>query len=215
MAHEDVGVPDFPEGSKLLRDFVDRSRDQGFCRNARIALAPRVLQHRLCVGRRLADTNVAPQRNGARLLAVSGAALAIKIGLRSGLLAGEAGARDPPLRQSCRAVDRRRCAGADPDLDGLGRTQRKARFGNPERWEAFTVSPASRRRMTSRVSSNAEGVKPGAVCRRGSLDHPARSLAWIFHARVIARERNPNFHPVILVADSSFDQTRARRLSQG
>jgi hypothetical protein len=33
MAHEDVGVPDFREVPKLCCDFVDRSRDQGFCRN--------------------------------------------------------------------------------------------------------------------------------------------------------------------------------------
>ena len=48
------------------------------------------------------------KHDGARLLAVSGAALAIQIGLRAGLLAGEAGARDPALRQSRRAVDGRR-----------------------------------------------------------------------------------------------------------
>jgi hypothetical protein len=40
------------------------------------------------------------------------------------LLVGEAGASDPALRQSCRAVDGRRRAGADPDLDRLRRTQR-------------------------------------------------------------------------------------------
>ena len=92
MAHEDVGVPDFLEGPKLFRDFIGRSRDQGFCRNAAIALAQRLLLHRLRLGRRPADVNVAPQDDGARLLAVSGAALAVEIGLRARLLAGEAGA---------------------------------------------------------------------------------------------------------------------------
>jgi DNA-binding transcriptional LysR family regulator len=43
MAHEDVGVPNFREVPKLFRDFVDRSRDQGFCRNAAIALAQSML----------------------------------------------------------------------------------------------------------------------------------------------------------------------------
>ena len=141
MAHEDVGVPDFLEGPKLFLDFVDRSSNQGFCRNAAIALAQRMLQYRLCLGRRLADVNVAPQDNGAWLPAVSGAALTVDIGLRTRLLVGEAGARDPALRQSCRAVDGRWCAGADPDLDGLGRTQREARFGTRNRREELTVSP--------------------------------------------------------------------------
>jgi hypothetical protein len=51
-----------------------------------------------------------------------------------------------------------------------------------------------------------QGSEPGAVCRRGSLDHPARSLARIFHVRVIARERDPNSHSVILVV-AAFRQT--------
>src|SRR5579864_1917605 len=67
MAHEDVGVADFPEGPKLFCDFVDRARDQGFCRHAAIASAQRMLQHRLRLGRRLADVNVAPQGDGAWL----------------------------------------------------------------------------------------------------------------------------------------------------
>src|SRR5215471_12518045 len=105
MAHEDIGVPDFPEGPKLFRDFVDRSRVQGIGRNAPIALVQRLLQYRLRLGRRLADINVSPQRDDTWLLAVSGAALTIKIGLRPCLRGGEAGARDPALRQSCRAID--------------------------------------------------------------------------------------------------------------
>jgi hypothetical protein len=56
----------------------------------------------------------------------------MEIGLRARLLGGEARARDPTLRQSCRAINGGRRAGADPDLDGLSRTQRKARFGDPE-----------------------------------------------------------------------------------
>jgi hypothetical protein len=47
-----------------------------------------------------------------------------------------------------------------------------------------------------------QGIEPGAVCRRRSLDHPARSLARIFHAGVIARERDSNSHSVILVTGS-------------
>jgi len=60
-----------------------------------------------------------------------------------------------------------------------------------------------------------QGIEPGAACRRGALDHPARSLARIFHIQVIARERDPNSHRVILVAGSSFDQNQARCPSQG
>jgi hypothetical protein len=48
-----------------------------------------------------------------------------------------------------------------------------------------------------------QGVKPGAVRRGGSLDHPARSLARVFRVRVIAREGDPNSHPVILLTGSA------------
>ena len=47
-----------------------------------------------------------------------------------------------------------------------------------------------------------QGIEPGAVYRRGSLDHPARSLARVFCVWVIARQRDPNSHGVILVAGS-------------
>src|SRR5439155_6706884 len=90
------------------------------------------LQYRLCLGRRLADIDVTPQHDGAWLSAVSGTALTVNVGLRAGLLAGEAGARDPAVGQSRRAVDSGRCAGADPNLDRLSRPQREARLGDPE-----------------------------------------------------------------------------------
>ena len=48
-----------------------------------------------------------------------------------------------------------------------------------------------------------QGIEPGAMRRRGALDHPPRSFARVFGVRVIARERDPNFHPVILVAGSA------------
>ena len=76
---------------KLFRDFVDRSCDQGFRRNTAIVSAQRMPQHRFCLGRRLADVNVAPQGDGVWLPAVSGAALTIDIGLRARLRVGEAG----------------------------------------------------------------------------------------------------------------------------
>src|SRR5262249_10321875 len=114
------------------RDLVDRSCDQGFCGNTAITLAHRMLQYCLRLGPRFADVNIAPQDDGARLPPVSGAALTVDSGLRPRLLIGEAGACDPAFCQPCSAVDGRGCAGADPDLDGLGRTQRQARFGDPE-----------------------------------------------------------------------------------
>jgi hypothetical protein len=43
-------------------------------------------------------------------------------------------------------------------------------------------------------------IEPGAVSRRGSLNHPMRSLAWVSRVRMIARKRNPNSHRVIPVA---------------
>jgi hypothetical protein len=46
-----------------------------------------------------------------------------------------------------------------------------------------------------------QGIEPGAVGCRGSLDYPARSLARVFHVRVIARERDSNPHFVILSTD--------------
>src|SRR5438067_8818224 len=132
MAYEDVGVSDFLEIPELLRDFVDRARDQRFRRHAAVAAAQRLLQYRLRLNRRLADVNVAPQDDGAWLSAVSGTSLAIEIGLRAGLLAGKAGARNPAVRQPRSAINRRQCARADMDLDGLRRTQREARFGDPK-----------------------------------------------------------------------------------
>jgi hypothetical protein len=46
-----------------------------------------------------------------------------------------------------------------------------------------------------------QGIKRRTAGRRGSLDHPARSLARIFSVRVIARERDPKSHFVILSTD--------------
>src|SRR5262249_42595320 len=126
MTYEDVSVSEFRKSSKLFRDFVDRARDQRFCRDAAIALVQRMPQYCLRLGRRLADVDVAPQGDGRWLLAVSGAALAVEIGLRARLWAGEPGTRDPALSQPCRARDRRRRTGADPDIDGLGWAQCKA-----------------------------------------------------------------------------------------
>jgi hypothetical protein len=190
------------------------------------------------------------------------------------------------LRQSCRAVDGRRCAGADPDLYGLGGTQRQARFGDPEppggthrltrqqapdNVEAFLESRRARpdvcahrgepglapaepalhdegtlsdggqgpdllghqHRVPQREQEQApgrglaplreqppehrrvliigrgrdvliadkQGIERRTAGRRGSLDHPARSLARIFSVRVIARERDPKSHFVILSTD--------------
>src|SRR5437764_2813026 len=132
MAYQDFGVSDFLEIPELLRDFVDRARDQRFRRHAAVAAAQRLLQYRVRFIRRLADINVAPQHDRAGLSVVNGAALAIEIGLRAGLLAGKAGARNPALRQPSGAVDGRRRAGSDMDLDGLRRTQREARSGDPK-----------------------------------------------------------------------------------
>src|SRR6266576_3458403 len=98
MAYQDFGVPYFLEIPELLRDFVDRARDQRFRRHAAVAAAQRLLPYRLRLIRRFADVNVAPQHDRAGLSAVNGAALPIEIGLRAGLLAGEAGARNPALR---------------------------------------------------------------------------------------------------------------------
>src|SRR5436305_14439416 len=95
MAYKDFGVSDFLEIPELLRDFIDRARDQRFRRHAAIAAAQRLLQYRLRLIRRLADANVAPQHNRAGLSAINGAALAIEIGLRAGCVARKAGARTP------------------------------------------------------------------------------------------------------------------------
>jgi hypothetical protein len=44
-----------------------------------------------------------------------------------------------------------------------------------------------------------QGIERSTARRRSSLDHPARSLARIFHVRVIARQRDPDSHRVILI----------------
>jgi hypothetical protein len=60
-----------------------------------------------------------------------------------------------------------------------------------------------------------QGIKRSAAGCRGSLDHPSRSSARIFDFRVIARQRDPDPHRVVLYRRSSFDQTRTREPSQG
>ena len=58
-----------------------------------------------------------------------------------------------------------------------------------------------------------QGIEPGAACRRRPLDHPARSLARIFHVRVIARQRDPDSHRVIPTLTASSCRGRERYLS--
>src|SRR5436190_21481759 len=106
MAYQDFGVSDFLEIPELLRDFVDRSRDQRFRRRAAVAAAQRLLPYRLRLIRRFADVNVAPQDDRAGLSAVNGAALPIEIGLRAGPLTGKAGACNPAVRQPRSAINR-------------------------------------------------------------------------------------------------------------
>src|SRR5205823_12365178 len=70
-----------------------------------------------------------------------------------------------------------------------------------------------------------QGIELGTAGRRGPLDHPARSLTRIFQVRVIARERDPDFHRVILVAapasirpelaDQAKDRLRLRYCAGG
>jgi hypothetical protein len=59
-----------------------------------------------------------------------------------------------------------------------------------------------------------QGIEPGAACRRGSLDHPARSLARIYHVRVIARERDPDSHSVIPSPAQTCEKRRDRYFDQ-
>jgi hypothetical protein len=44
-----------------------------------------------------------------------------------------------------------------------------------------------------------QGIERSTACRRRPLDHPARSLARIYHVRMIARQRDPDSHLVILI----------------
>src|SRR5881275_3374873 len=140
MAYQDFGVSDFLEIAELLRDFVDRARDQRFRRHAAVAAAQRLLQYRLRLIRRFADVNVAPQHDRAGLSAVNGAALPIEIGLRAGLLAGKSGARNPAVRQPPSAINRRQCARADMDFDRLGGRSARLAPAIRNRREALTVS---------------------------------------------------------------------------
>src|ERR1700687_6109756 len=82
--------PTLPNARNCSATSSTRARDQGFCRHAAIASAQRVLQHRLRLGRRFADVDVAPQDDGVRLPAVGGAALAIEIGLHRAVADGSA-----------------------------------------------------------------------------------------------------------------------------
>jgi hypothetical protein len=44
-----------------------------------------------------------------------------------------------------------------------------------------------------------QGIERSTACRRRSLDHPARCSARICHVRMIARQRDPHSHRVILI----------------
>jgi hypothetical protein len=48
-----------------------------------------------------------------------------------------------------------------------------------------------------------QGIERSPARRRRSIDHPARSMARIFHVRVIAGQRDPDSHHVILFAGVS------------
>jgi hypothetical protein len=45
-----------------------------------------------------------------------------------------------------------------------------------------------------------QGIERSPARRRSALDHSARSLARICHVRMIARQRDPDSHRVILFA---------------
>jgi len=99
-----------------------------------------VLQHRLCLGRRLADVNVAPQRDSTWLPAVSGAALTIEIGLRARLLVAEAGARvQPSASRAARSMAGGALAPIQTSTGSAGRSARLA-SATRNRREELTVS---------------------------------------------------------------------------
>src|SRR6516164_6417103 len=157
MTHEDVSVPKLLKAPKLFGDFVDRSGDQGPCRNTAIASVQHMFQHRLCLGRRLADVNVAPQGDGVWPPAVSGAALEIEIGctraserVRPGL------AIQPSASRAARSMAGGALAPIQTSTGSAGRSARLA-SATRNRREVLTVSPANSRRTMSTASSNAEG----------------------------------------------------------
>jgi hypothetical protein len=55
-----------------------------------------------------------------------------------------------------------------------------------------------------------QGMETGTAGRRGPLDHRARSLARIGHVRIIARERDPDSHRMILVAAPAIRPERVK-----
>ena len=89
-------------------------------------------RHLVGVGDRLADVDVAANRNRSGSPAVGLATLEVERRLVARLVERERWRREKAVRESSGAVDGRACAGADPELDVLGRTEREASVPKPE-----------------------------------------------------------------------------------
>src|SRR3989442_1555937 len=84
------------------------------------------------LGRRLADVDVATDRDRRRRAAIDGAALAVVCGLAARLVERESGRSEPAIAESRGAIDGDLRAGADPDLDRLRRRRRDPRVPDGE-----------------------------------------------------------------------------------
>src|SRR6516165_43938 len=176
MTHEDVSVPKLLKAPKLFGDFVDRSGDQGPCRNTAIASVQRMFQHRLCLGRRLAYVNVAPQGDGVWPPAVSGAALEIEIGctraserVRPGL------AIQPSASRAARSMAGGALAPIQTSTGSAGRSARLASAHGPAGKNSPSHPPVGARQCRELLKNRRTGPNIGPIAANRAPPHSARS----------------------------------------
>src|SRR5437867_9416420 len=132
MADDDVGVAHRPERSETLDDLVHRTRNERLPTEPAVSAGERGFEDRLGLARSLADVDVATDRDRRRRAAIDGAALAVVCGLAARLVEREFGRSEPAIAEARGAIDGDLRAGADPDLDRLGRRRRDPRVPDGE-----------------------------------------------------------------------------------
>src|SRR2546427_579835 len=95
MADDDVGVAHRPERSETLDDLVHRARNERLPSEPAVSAGERGFEDRLGLARRLADVDVATDRDRRRRAAIDGAALAVVRGLAARLVEREPGRGEP------------------------------------------------------------------------------------------------------------------------
>src|SRR2546422_6245051 len=132
MADDAVGVAHRPERPETLDALVHRTRNERLPTEPAVSAGERGFEDRLGLARRLADVDVATDRDRRRRAAIDGAALAVVRGLAARLVERESGRSEPAIAEARGAIDGDLRAGADPGLDRLRRRRRDPRVPDGE-----------------------------------------------------------------------------------